>query len=312
MPRFSVAVELRLGLIEMVLTAIWVFFTAAAVPAVLWPCLDSCGDNRRQLAIGMPCPPPTVAIQVALATGFIAAAVTSLSFSKNEMGSMAGGGMGEESTGFAVDRATHSGAAWNPAVTLALALRGHITPHRCCSFLTGQLAGAVLGAALLLGVIGQPCYDDALAQADSSCVGPGGVVLLNTICTVLLVLVHLWSSKRLGFMAAPIIVGFAYIGCVLVAYPITSESNLFNPLRGFGIAAVSSDGKVLWDRQWEAWVGALVGGIVAAGLDVLFFNDRLWHGAERSLQLPAARAAESGQPATPASTSTAALEVERA
>jgi len=48
--------ELRLGLIELVLTAIWVIFAAGATPAALWSCLSQCANGPYP-----PSPPPVVA-----------------------------------------------------------------------------------------------------------------------------------------------------------------------------------------------------------------------------------------------------------
>jgi len=128
-----------------------------------------------------------------------------------------------------------SGALMNPAATLAFALIGHISFVRMVFYMCFQLLGALLGAFILLRALGEACYDNAFTMEGYS---RGGVdsqqrILIDTMCSCLLVLMQLWSSKRMQSMATPILIGFTYLTCTMFSYPITGMGN-FNPCDRLG------------------------------------------------------------------------------
>jgi len=248
--------------------------SAGASASTLWSCLDQCGEAampmasmgsgemamRRLTAMSTMCPPPTVGIQVALITGFSASVAASLSREPPM------GGASEMGT-------PTSGSLFHPAVVVAFCLRGKLTVMRALSYLAFQIVGALVGGALLLGVLGDGCFSQSFTMAGFSHggVSKGSCVLNDAILSMMLSLVYLWTSERLKFMPSPIIVGFAYISATMQGYPKTGS--VFNPLRDFGVAAFVGDA-VAW--KWAPWVGALVGGGLAALLDILLYSPRLW------------------------------------
>jgi glycerol uptake facilitator-like aquaporin len=141
------------------------------------------------------CPPPTYQITVALVTGFAAATATGASFSSSP-----------KASGNILDDADHSGGFISLSVTLSQALRGHIPLVRCLTYTAAQLAGACLGAALLVGVLSDGCVSAVYAYA-ASISAHGGVdasslVLLNGSLNAGLALTHL-LCRRLNSMATP-------------------------------------------------------------------------------------------------------------
>ena len=281
-PRANPLVELRLSLIECVLTALWVFLSAGATASVLVSCVEECqnfGDYHGNATMGMPhaamCPPPTAQITVALVTGFAAATATGASFSANSLQAMDG----REQQ---LDDATHSGGYISLAVTLSQALRGHITPLRCAMYAAAQLVGASLGGELLVGVLNQRCLSSVFAYAASSShggVGAGSLLLLNATLNAGLALTHL-LCRRLQSMATPILVGFFYIAATMFSHPMEHHGHChFNVLRVFALRAFA--GPDVTDYLQYLWWGAtVVGAVCGALIDVLLFDRHVWRRCE--------------------------------
>lgn len=281
MPRDCVKrVELRFCLIELILSACWVFISVASIVAANW-CVPSCKGiamdkmtpmdgkstmlvaGTRGSAAGMSCPPPTLTIQVSLATGFAAAVVSGLSFSP-------GGSQNAERS--AISLATTSGGHFNPAVTLGLVARFYMRPHRLVTYILAQLLGAMIAAALLLVAIGGACFVDAYQAVPTSTLPVGSCVLLEAILTMLIVLVHLWAHEKALFMGTPILIGFAYVAASLIG-TIMLSNHVPNPLRSFGLAVV---GVGSWGQVGVDSVGALCGSLAAALVDMVVFEERIW------------------------------------
>ena len=156
-----------------------------------------------------------------------------------------------------------------------MALRGNISPLRLVSLVAGQLVGAVLGGALLLGVYSHGCLDAIHSVHGYKYQGlnsDGSILLLHTINAALLVLVQLWTHSRFSTPTTAIIIGFCYVVAVMSSDP-ASGMHLFNALRDFGVAAIGCGG---WSGQWKAWVGSVLGALVASAVDAVFFTERLW------------------------------------
>lgn len=303
-PPTSWAVELRLALIEMVLTAIFVFLSAGATATALWSCVTECASaeaakhhgmdshttkgttvmgtmNMSEPSMGMPsmrralatadmamgpmCPPPTVAIIVGLVTGFAAAVVNGMSHA----------GHGGHADGVqAIDAACHSGGYVSPSVTAGYVLRGQVPAVRLLTFTIGQLVGASIGGGLLAGVLGRSCLETIFSTAgfDEGGIGLAEQLLLNTILSTMLTLLHLFCV-RVRAMALPVLVGFFYIAATMLSYPMDHMGS-FNPLRDFGVVAAGPHHR---EGQWLWWAAALLGGAAGAFIDALLFEPALWH-----------------------------------
>ncbi len=161
-----------------------------------------------------------------------------------------------------------SGGHINPAVTIALWSAGKIDLGKSLMYIVAQMAGAVLGSLLLLGVVAGPLEGNLGAHGLGSVVaGSAGsgflaeiVVTFALVITVFMVAVH---PRNIGGYA-PLAIGMVVLIDHLVAVPMTGAS--MNPARTFGPAFVSwiNDVDGMWVSHWVYWAGPIVGGLVAA------------------------------------------------
>jgi aquaporin Z len=159
-----------------------------------------------------------------------------------------------------------SGCHVNPAVTLGILLRRAMTPIEAAHYWVAQIAGGLLGAALLKIMCSDfgKVHDQtgALGANDwGSTISSGGAFVLEILLTFLLVLVVLLVTGR---AAAPGFAGLA-IGIALavtnfVGIPLDGAS--VNPARAFGPAVFS--GSHALSHVWLFIVAPLVGGAAAA------------------------------------------------
>ncbi|MCZ6795238.1 MAG: aquaporin [Planctomycetota bacterium] len=157
-----------------------------------------------------------------------------------------------------------SGGHINPAVTVAMLVRGKIKPPDAAGYVVAQLVGAVLAALCVNGCF--PAEPVAAVKIGAtlgslSAANPGATLVIEAILTFLLVTTIF--AVAVDSRGAKNIYGFA-IGLtvtfdILCAGPITGAS--MNPARSFGPALV--DGSH-WGPQWIYWVGPIIGACVAA------------------------------------------------
>lgn len=162
-----------------------------------------------------------------------------------------------------------SGAHFNPAVSLGLAVAGRLRPGLFCGYVLSQVCGACAAAGLLyLIASGRP--DAAWSGVAANGFGdhsPGGYGLLAAaICeaaaTFILVVVVLASTADRG---AERLAGMSIGLCVtlvhLAAIPVTGAS--VNPARSTGAALLAPDWALF--QLWLFWAaplaGALLGGL---------------------------------------------------
>ncbi|MCI4353149.1 MAG: aquaporin [Thermoplasmata archaeon] len=180
-----------------------------------------------------------------------------------------------------------SGAHFNPAVTLSMAVAGKMPKADILPYLIAQLLGALLGVELVLA-IAQGTSGGLLAAVQSNALTSqgyagngapagfatslGSVFLLEVVLTFFFVLV-IHRVTRDGNPAralAPIAIGFTLFLTQLVAIPIDNAS--INPYRSLAPALVAQ----VWpSAHWailEVWlfiVAPIVGGLLAAGVDYI-------------------------------------------
>jgi aquaporin NIP len=154
-----------------------------------------------------------------------------------------------------------SGAHINPAVTLAFTLTRHFPPREAAAYIAGQLAGAVLGALLLLAV-----WTDQPAELGATLpnVGAGSALAYEAVLTAFLMFVIMavaTDTRAVGAAAAIAIGGTVGLGA-LVGGPVTGAS--LNPARSFGPALAAGE----WSHYWIYLAGPILG----AGLGALAYQ----------------------------------------
>jgi len=163
-----------------------------------------------------------------------------------------------------------SGAHVNPAVTLAAMATGHIEPPKAAVYIIGQLAGAVVGSALvMLAVPGNGGTLGATGLAEG--VSPGMGLVTEIMITFFLILVIYATAvdQKAPAAHAPLLIGLAVVVGNLAGGGLTGPS--MNPARSFGPALVANE----WDDHWVYWVGPIIGAVLAAVVySQLFLEDR--------------------------------------
>jgi glycerol uptake facilitator protein len=161
---------------------------------------------------------------------------------------------------------TVSGAHINPAVTIALAVRGRFPMQDVGPYVAAQLVGAVVGALLVVAMFGGGAADQAgvggTALADGVPFLRG--VIAETLATFLLVIAifALAVDRRAPSGWAGFVIGLSVACAILLIAPLTGGS--LNPARTFGPLLVTS----LWgaDTAWEDFPVYIIGPILGAVL----------------------------------------------
>jgi aquaporin Z len=146
-----------------------------------------------------------------------------------------------------------SGAHFNPAVTLAFALKRLIPAGWVPIYWAAQLVGSLVASSLLRIVFG-----DAVEAGVSrpKLVGDGGAVGIEMVLTLLLVSVILGTADRFRVVGpnAALAVGGTIAACGLIALPVEGAS--MNPARSLGPAIVAGELSVAWIYVVGPFLGA--------------------------------------------------------
>jgi MIP family channel proteins len=154
-----------------------------------------------------------------------------------------------------------SGAHFNPAVTLGLAVTGRFRWRNVPGYLIAQLLGAI-GAGLACWLV----YGEAArtvahvgATYPAAGVGAGAAFVVEAIVTFLLVLVIMAvaTDNRVPTGVAAVAIGFALTMAIFISGPISGAS--VNPVRSLGPMIVA--GK--FTDWWLYLIAPTLGGIVA-------------------------------------------------
>jgi len=163
-----------------------------------------------------------------------------------------------------------SGAHFNPAVTLGLAIGKRIPWSDVVPYWVAQVVGGLVAAILLFAIAsGQPNWvPNGFASNGYGANSPGGYglfscFLIEVILTAGFLMVILGTTHRnapVGF--APLAIGLALTLIHLVSIPVTNTS--VNPARSTAVAFFAQNGAV--GQLWLFWVAPLIGGVLGGVL----------------------------------------------
>lgn len=183
----------------------------------------------------------------------------------------------------------------NPAVTLGLAVTGKFPWSQVPSYIGAQVVGAVVGAAAIIGVLGQQASDVGLGVAayNEETVSVAQAFTAEFVGTFILVftifgVIHRKAAS--GF--AGVAIGLVVFAAIIPVAPTTGAS--INPARTFGPMLVQqiAGGEVKWGQLPVYVFAELIAGVAAALLYGLLSRtpaDRAGAGAD--LGAPAAEPA---------------------
>jgi aquaporin Z len=185
-----------------------------------------------------------------------------------------------------------SGGHFNPAVTLSMALSRRMPLRDVLPYIISQLAGGIVGIAVVFGVadgsssmfnlakgaaLGSQCYSGFNAPAGCA-FSVGSVFLIELTLTFVFVLVIQFVTRPENGTKnlAPLAIGLTLMITNLVAINVDGAS--INPVRSFAPALVSlywSSATWAIQESWLFWLAPILGGLLAAVVEGMF---RPWGG----------------------------------
>ena len=156
-----------------------------------------------------------------------------------------------------------SGAHYNPAVSVAILIRGKMKARELAPYLTAQISGAIL-ASLAVMLIG----GDTFAPAPDPEVGLVVVLLCEGLFTFALSLVVLnvaTDDATVGNSYYGLAIGFTVLAGAFAVGAISGGA--FNPAVGTGpilVDVLAGDGS--FGQLWIYWTGPLLGSVAAAAV----------------------------------------------
>jgi aquaporin Z len=157
-----------------------------------------------------------------------------------------------------------SGGHYNPAVSLALLLRGKMASiGEFVGYVVSQVAGAIVAALTTYVIVGQTLK--VAPAASASTLGALLVEILFTFALALVVLNVAASAKTQGNSFYGLAIGFAIVVGAFAGGPISGGA--FNPAVGTGpilVDAMVGGGSL--SHLWLYLLGPFLGGALAAGV----------------------------------------------
>jgi aquaporin Z len=157
-----------------------------------------------------------------------------------------------------------SGGHYNPAVSLAVLLRGKMaSASEFVGYVVSQCAGAIVASVVVFAILGRT-FAPAPAPT-ASLMSALMVEFLYTFALALVVLNSAASAKTHGNSFYGIAIGFTVVVAAFAGGPISGGA--FNPAVGFGpvvMDALLGEGSLA--NLWIYWVGPLAGGAVASAV----------------------------------------------
>ncbi|WP_345799380.1 aquaporin Z [Paraflavitalea sp. CAU 1676] len=165
-----------------------------------------------------------------------------------------------------------SGCHLNPAVTISMLATGKIPAKDAVGYMIAQIAGAILGSALLwLIASGKADYTIAANGLGQDGVEQGspdkyslssGLAAEIALTAIFLLVIHGATSKNNGNTAqAGIAIGLALTMIHIVGIPVTGVS--VNPARSIGPALFVGGDAI--SHLWVFIVGPIIGGLIGGG-----------------------------------------------
>lgn len=161
-----------------------------------------------------------------------------------------------------------SGAHFNPAVTLGLAVAGRFAYKDVVPYWVAQVVGGIAGAAVLFVIASgaQGYLPGGFASNGYDALSPGGYSMLaalvaEVVLTAFFLIVILGSTSKIapaGF--APIAIGLCLTLIHLISIPVTNTS--VNPARSTAAAIFAQTGAL--SQLWLFWLAPLVGAALGA------------------------------------------------
>ena len=156
-----------------------------------------------------------------------------------------------------------SGGHFNPAVTVAAVLDNRTTAQDAVGYILAQVIGAVLAAALVLVVAGQPAVAAGVTKPGGG-VSDIGALILEIVLAAAFILVILTSTKRSPSLA-PLAIPLTLIAIHFGSASLSGAS--VNPARSIGSALIGQDLSALWIYIIAPIVGAVAGWAIYKAID---------------------------------------------
>lgn len=160
-----------------------------------------------------------------------------------------------------------SGAHFNPAVTIGIAVARRFAWKDVPAYIAAQLVGGLLAGGALAGLVssrGLPTTGNMAANGfgehSPGGFGLGGVLVVEALLTTFFVYIILGSTKADSPRGmAPLAIGFGMVLAYLLAIPVSGGS--INPARSTGVAFFNGDGAP--GQLWVFWLAPIIGGLIA-------------------------------------------------
>ncbi|TQM64015.1 aquaporin Z [Humibacillus xanthopallidus] len=160
-----------------------------------------------------------------------------------------------------------SGAHFNPAVTIGIAIARRFEWKDVPAYVGAQVVGGLLAGGALAGLVksrGLPVTGNLAANGygehSPGGFGLGAVLVVEALVTAFFVYIILGATKSdapQGF--APLAIGFGLLIAYLVAIPVSNGS--INPARSTAVAFFNGNDAGL--QLWAFWVAPIVGALIA-------------------------------------------------
>lgn len=178
-----------------------------------------------------------------------------------------------------------SGAHFNPAVTLAVWIRGRVTATDVPGYLVAQVVGAVLGAQAGRAITGT-APAAALSLSGSQLPAALGAEALMTFALAYVVLNVATSSGHRDNSFYGLAIGFTVLAGATAFGGVSG--GVFNPAVAVGVMSV---GMISWSMLWVYLVANFAGGLLG-GLAFRAINQHEWAPEPGVNALPAPRTDE--------------------
>lgn len=171
-----------------------------------------------------------------------------------------------------------SGGAYNPAVTIGLAIAGKLSMRQTVVYIVAQMAGAVAAALLLVSIF--PASLRNAVELGVPQVGSdftvGAALLAELVGTFFLMYVILGAAvdQRSDKSIAALAIGLTITIDIFAISAVSGAA--VNPARQFGPALVQN----FWADAWIWYVGPIAGAVLAAVLYTWVLLDKTVPGAD--------------------------------